>query len=472
MRISLLLLIIVSSCVGYSQNAYAYHLRIKGMEDTVIYFGHHYGDKQYVIDTIATNEKGEALISGTQPLSGGIYLIVFPKLKNRYFELIINEPKFSLETDTADFIKNMKFSGSNENAVFYKDLQFITAKRKEAEPLREKLKTLDGNSNEMKQVKEQLNAINMQVEDSRKKIREEHSDLFYAKFLLALEDIKIPEAPLNQDGTKDSTFAYRYIRNHYFDNFDFSDVRFLRTNLVHTKVKRYLDNYVPKIPDSINVALDFIIEKASANDEVFKYIVVTMLNEYANSKIMGMDAVYVHLVDTYYKTGRATWVDEAAKVKIISSSDRKKPNLIGKTAPSIVLQDTAGYDIPLYSVNKDYTVIIFWSPDCSHCKKEMPKLDTIYPQLQTLGAEVYAVYSEEEWDKWKKWLREHKSPWINVGNIKMKSPYQLLYDVETTPMIYIIDRDKKIIAKKIGLEQVTGFLRDYQQLQRQGDTVK
>ncbi|MFN0276825.1 MAG: redoxin domain-containing protein [Chitinophagales bacterium] len=467
MRIIVPILFLFLTTRIVSQNAYEYHLKIKGVEDTIIFFGHHYGDKQYVIDTVSTNSKGEAVISGVKPLTGGIYLIVFPSMKNKYFELIINEPRFSLETDTADFTKNMRFKGSAENTTFYNDLNFVSNKRKEAEPLREKLKILDTQSEEAKQIKDQLAVINKEVENERLSIQQKNPELFYSKFLQALEEVKIPEAPLNPDGTKDSLFAYRFIRQHFFDNIDFSDERFLRTNLLYSKVKKYLDNYVPKIPDSINIAVDFVIEKAGADDEVFKFIVVSLLNDYANSKIMGMDAVYVHIVDTYYKTGKAYWLDETSKVKIISKSDRMKPTLIGKTAPSIILQDTSGYDIPLHSINKNFTIVVFWDVDCSHCKKEMPKLAEIYPAIKEKGGEVYAVYSQEEWDKWKNWLKEHKYPWLNVGNLKLKSPFQQLYDIEQTPVIFILDKDKKIIAKKIGVEQIIEILNNYSSIETQ-----
>ncbi|MBC8173893.1 MAG: DUF5106 domain-containing protein [Chitinophagales bacterium] len=464
MKNLILLTFLCISGFSFSQS-YEYHITIRGMEDTIVYLGHHYGDKQYVIDTILTDKNGEGIISGTEPLPGGMYLIVMPKMKNKYFEFIINEPKFSLETDTADFSKNMKFKGSVENTVFYDDLNFITLKRREAEPIQEKLKTTETNSEEALKLKEDLKIINTEVETTRKALKDNYPDLFYTKFLTALEEVKIPEAPLQADGTKDSLFAYKYIRTHYFDHIDFSDERFLRTSILMPKIKKYLADYTPRIPDSINVAVDFIIQKAEENKEVFKFIVVSLLNEYANSKIMGMDAVYVHIVDTYYKTGKATWVDETAMYKITSQADKLKPILIGKMAPPIILQDSSGYDIPLYSINKKYTIVIFWDVDCSHCKKEMPKLETLYPDLLQYDAEVYAVYSQEEWDKWKKWLIEHHYPWINVGNLKMHSNFQVQYNVDQTPVIYILNEKKEIIAKKISVDQISELLKNYETMQ-------
>ena len=436
--------------------SYEFKMKIKGVSDTTLFLAHHYGAQQYVIDTVKINSNGEAVFSGNDTLPGGIYLCVAPSLKNKYFEFIVSgkEPKFQMETDTFDFVKNMKVTGSKENTIFYEDLNFINTKKNEITLLKNKLQSVGETSEEGKPIKEEMKAVNKQVEDERAKIISENPELFYSSFLKCITDIKIPEAPLNPDGTKDSTFPIRYVRAHYFDNINFNDERLLRTNMYDIRIKKYLKDYVQKTPDSINVAVDFIINKTKVNKYTFQFVTVMLLNEYANSKIMGFDAVYVYLVDKYYSTGQAFWLDDVGLYRIQAQADKIRPILIGKQAPPLILQDSLNNDIALYSINKKFTVIVFWSPDCGHCKKDMPKFEKLYGELSPLGVEFYAVYSEEEFDKWKKWLREHPYSWINVANIKNKESFQVKYNVDQTPMIFILDKNKKIIGKKIGVDQV------------------
>ncbi|MBK7109324.1 MAG: DUF5106 domain-containing protein [Bacteroidetes bacterium] len=463
-QLTLVLLTFISFTIFGQSTGYEYKIQIKGMEDTVIFLGHHYGDRQYVIDTLATDNKGLAIAKGNTPLPGGIYLIVMPKLNNRFFEMIINEPSFSMSTDTADFAEKMKVTNSVENTIFYEDLNFLNTQRKLADPIKEQLKSAEPNSEEAIALKAELEKINNNVEAFRNNLIEKYPNTFYVKFIQSFQDPKIPPAPLNVDGSVDSTFAYRWIRVHYFDNVDFNDERFLRTSLYTTKVNKYINSYVPRTPDSINVAVDFIAEKAMVNNEVYKFIIVSLLNDYANSKIMGMDGVYVHIVDTYYKTGKAPWLDDAALFRIVNQADRIRPTLIGKSAPQIMLQDTNKMDIPLYSIKSKYTMILFWDVDCSHCMKELPIIVEMYPEFKAMGGEIYAVYSQEEWDKWIEFLRKEKYPWINVGNTSLKSDFQVKYNVDQTPIIFILDENKKIIAKKLGAEQVLGFLHEYSDL--------
>ncbi len=436
--------------------SYEFKVKIHGISDTTLLLAHHYGAQQYVIDTVKINSKGEAMFSGTDTLPGGIYLCVAPSLKNKYFEFIVsgNEPKFSMETDTVDFIAHMKITGSLENTLFFQDLNFITDKKNEINVLRDKLVAAGEISPEGEKIKEEMRLVNNSVETERDKIISNYPNLFYSTFLKAVTDIKIPDAPLNADGTKDSTFAIRYIRAHYFDNVDFTDERLLRTNMYDIRIKKYLHDYVQKTPDSIDVAIDFILDKAKVNKYTFQFITVMLLNDYANSKFMGFDAVYVYMVDKYYSTGKAFWLDDVGLYRIQAQADKIRPILIGKQAPPLILQDTLNNDIALYSLKNRFTVIIFWSPDCGHCKKDMPKFEKLYTELAPLDVEFYTVYSEEEFDKWEKWLREHPYTWISVANKKLKETFQVKYNVDQTPMIFILDKDKKIVGKKIGVDQI------------------
>ncbi|MEZ5013497.1 MAG: DUF5106 domain-containing protein [Chitinophagales bacterium] len=442
-------------------------IHIDGISDTTLMLAHHYGDVQYVIDTVPINAHGDAVFTGLDSLKGGIYLIVMPSMNNKYFECVISgrEPDISLSTDTSDFIGHMRIKGSKENEVFFADLNFLAAKRTEITALKTQLDAVGDTTETGKKIREEMEAVNKQVEEERLGIIRDNPGLFYSVFLRAIQDVKAPEAPEGMSEEEARNYKYWYVRTHYFDNVNFMDERLLRTNMYDQRIKKYMRDYVPKIPDSVNVAVDEIIHRAEGNKLVFQYMVVSMLNEYAKSKIMGYDAVYIHIVDTYYANGKAFWLDDMGLFKILQQADKIRPNLIGKQAPLMILQDSANNDIPLYSLQNTFTVIVFWDVDCSHCKKDIPKLENIYPQLKAMGAEVYAVYSQEEWDKWIQWQREHHDSWIIVGNKSGKSDFQWKYNVDQTPLFYILDKDKKIIAKRLGVENILEFLENYEKLQ-------
>jgi alkyl hydroperoxide reductase subunit AhpC len=114
----------------------------------------------------------------------------------------------------------------------------------------------------------------------------------------------------------------------------------------------------------------------------------------------------------------------------------------------------------LHDVKAKYTILTFWDPDCGHCKKEIPKLYESYEKLKSFGAEVYAVATMpvEEVNKWTDFINQNKLNWINVADPYHRSNFRFEYDIQSTPQIYVLDQDKKILAKRIAAEQVEDFV--------------
>ena len=119
----------------------------------------------------------------------------------------------------------------------------------------------------------------------------------------------------------------------------------------------------------------------------------------------------------------------------------------------------------LYRLDADFTLLYFWDPTCGHCKKVTPKLKKLYDSLKTENVEVYAVCTEIEEDKWKDYIKENKLEWTNVADFEVKHPFRYYYDIQSTPKLYILDRNREIIAKRLGVEQVADFLNDYRKIQ-------
>jgi hypothetical protein len=65
--------------------------------------------------------------------------------------------------------------------------------------------------------------------------------------------------------------------------------------------------------------------------------------------------------------------------------------------------------------------------------------------------------------KWKNYLMDKNLPWINVGNNKANIDFRDAYDINSSPKIFILDRNKKIILKNIGIEEVEDFLIKHRQ---------
>ena len=434
------------------------------MQDTTAILAYYFGGKQYATDTTDV-VKGKLTFSGDKELEGGIYLVVLSG--GKYFELIISEQKFSFTTDKNDLVASMNFKNSRENTAFYQYLNFISVQQQKVAPLKEKLSS--AKEDEKKKIQKEINEVDNTVRDYREDFQSRYKDVFFSKIISATTDIVIPETPLDSTGKPKENFSFYYFKNHFWDNMDFSDKRMLRTPVFFNKMDKYLEKLSPKHPDSIIVSADIMIEKARANKEVFKYVVSYITSTYERSKIMGMDAVFVHMVEKYYMTAQCDWVKEKQLEKIIERAKRISPNMIGKKPPNLVFKDTSNQYHSLYHLQAKYTLLFFYDPDCGHCKKETPKVKAVCDSLVSAGIDikVFAVNTEFEIDKWKEFIKKFNiGNWINVGDIQFDkegnpvatSNWREQYDIHSTPVIYLLNKDKEIIAKRINDKQIVKII--------------
>jgi thiol-disulfide isomerase/thioredoxin len=441
------------------KTGYQIIVQVPAIKDSTVFLARYYGDKQYLIDTVKTDATGTAVFLGREKLPGGLYLFVFPGQKG-YFEMIVDKEQFfSMTTTWDDPIGQMKTTGSIDNELFYQYLQQAIRLQKKSGELQQSLSSAKTKTDSTK-IYEELRTIEQQLGSSRSDYVKQHPQTFLAKIFTTMEEPQVPrEIPVLPNGRKDSLFAYYYFKSHFWDNVDLTDNRLLRTPVFGAKLNKYFDELTPKIPDSINAAADLVIERAKSDSEMYHYLVWWVTYTYETSKIMGMDAVFVHMVENYYMNGKAWWADSAMLAKMYDRARKISPNLIGSTAPELALKDTSGQWQILSKVPAKYTILVFYDPDCGHCQKEMPKIKEAYDKWKDKSVMVYAVDIEVDEEKWKKFIREKElGRWINVNDAKHQSNFRQLYDVYSTPVIYILDKDKKIRAKRIGAEQIDEVL--------------
>lgn len=462
---------------------YNLNFRIKGLQDTIIYMANYYGGKQYYKDTADVDANGYFSFKGSKSYPSGIYMMVLPDRKS-YFEFIINETEFTMETEKGKLVEEMKIKGSIENQVFYDYMNFIAAKQETAKPIKQEMGKTD-DEDKVAELKAELSALDKEVKDFQKSFIEKNKNTFAAKVFKASPDPEIPEDLKIPEGETADRVKFKYFRDHYLDNIDFSDERYVRTPIYHNKLEYYITKLTPQIPDSINKAADLIVNKAKASDELFKYTVHYITNQYEKSKIMGMDAVFVHMAENYYMSGDAFWVDSNNLAKITERAMTLKPLLLNKVTPNIILPDASGKWHNLHEIDANYTILYFWDSGCGHCKKATPKLKTFYSENKDkLKLEVFAVGTELEIKEWQEYVEKNELPWINVSDTPEinKNAYEYLqkgvttlnslnfrdvYDIYSTPVVFILDKDKKIIGKRLGVEQIEDFIKDVEKMKKE-----
>jgi peroxiredoxin len=297
------------------------------------------------------------------------------------------------------------------------------------------------------------------VKTLRDKIIADHKGKFVSKLLYASMEPEVPKAPdsLSSDAAKD--WQFRMYKSQYLQFVDFSDERMLRTPIIQNKIKEYLNRLTVQHPDSIILSIEDIMHLAQANDEIFKFCVITITNMWANSNQMCFDKIYVHMAGNYYVNGRASWVDSTQLSKIKERYYKMIYNTCDRKAVNLLMKDMNDQLTNLYDIDAKYIVMVFWAWDCGHCKKEMPRLVEFYNEYQQYGVKVFAVSTKDEIKEWKEFIKENgMEDFINVTDPDNKTNFRTFYDIYSTPVIYLLDKDKKIMAKRLDIYNLKKYL--------------
>lgn len=438
-------------------------IKINGLKDTTLMLGYHFGASKYVLDTVKVNSSGVALIQGDSLLAKGIYIAILPDKTN--FDFLIDKDQiFSIETSKNNLWENLKFKNSPINSNFIAYQHFMKTKQEQVTAIQKQMKADSTNKELQKQLQEKLKTVDREVKDVWKTTREKENGNLLSTLIALVETPSIPEFNIpagaaNPDSIR-WVMGYTYQKNHYWDNINLSDEGILRTPIFESRLKGFFTNILIQTPDSLNMEVDRFIAKTEGNKNTYQYVVSYLLNHFNQSNIMSHDAVFVHIAENYYVNKKAPWANEELMTKLKERVNRLRPNLVGKIAPNLVLESDNGEYIALNQIKAKYTIVYFWEPDCSHCQKETPILYNFYNKVRDKGIQVYAIYTQYKKEEWQKSLAEKGYDWINVWDANYNSNFRALYDITSTPTVFLLDKDKKIIAKKISVETLEQIVND------------
>jgi thiol-disulfide isomerase/thioredoxin len=484
---SFALLMAVVTTMGLAQAPHTIQVQVDGLNQDTVYLAHYYGNKLYYSDTTVTDAEGRLTFPGRPFEQCGKHAIVIPGPK--YFEFIAVTEDIVIETNAADPTANVNVIESNENKVFYEFLGFIGERRAIAAPYERTLGDSTATEAQIQEARQVLTDLGEEVGAEQQRILDVHADMLFAKYLNMVLEPTIPEAPKNIANSKE--LQYRWYLDHYWDRVDFDDPRLVHDGSFHQILDTYWTRVLPQVPDTLLNSADRLIERTAGNNEMFKYITHYITFNSESSQVMCMDKIFVHMIDAYYATGQATWMNEEQLKKVMDRADELRDSQCGNIIPNIILP---GLDqetwMSLYDVEAKYTAVLIWESTCGHCKKELPKYKELYKEWQPKGLEIYAIGNDFEPEPWQEFVEEQEyTDWINVsdnplinaqdsasaliygGVTTLKSlNFRTTFDVFATPKVFLLDKNKKIIGKQIGAEQMGDILGRLEEMERKGIT--
>lgn len=427
-----------------------------------IYLAHYYLDNIYLDDSLQLDANGSGVFRRDTLLPEGLYKIY--RDKDNHFDFLLCADQQFLLTNNSYSVESLKIEGAKEAEAFVKYLVFLKDLQTKSSELRKEYENANGAEKE--KIKAELNGITSKLHQYWFDTLKNYPGSFLSKFLLAnyvpeLDITTLPEAIQKNDSLL-LLAKFNYQQKHFWDYFDYADERFLYTPLLKPKMETWFAKVLYQNYDSVQPAVFDFIEKVRPNKRIFQFAASWFLNSSINSNILGMDALFIDLANAYYLSGEAFWASEETMKIIRENVLFIEPNLIGKTAPDLTLESVDGEFVNLHKIKSKITMVLIFEPNCSHCKEFVPKLhDEVYEKYKNKGLTVYSIYSMDNKEEWVEFLGKHNLyDWINVWDENHVSRFKILYDARKTPGIYVLDENKKIMAKKLSVEQLSDMLND------------
>ncbi|MBK7559292.1 MAG: DUF4369 domain-containing protein [Chitinophagaceae bacterium] len=449
---------------------YRVTLHAPGYKSGITYLTYYMGNNFNIADSAAIGTNGVAVFKGPVNLQPGIYAIFFPGKQLRTEFLINKEQVISVTADTADLVNKTKVTGSKENILYDQYQKFAAARGRLMQRERRAYNNATTPADSLLHEKN-YNTYNKELNDYREGIIKNQPNSMMAALLNAMKE---PAYPAKIPVTKqDSIDNYNeYVKN-YWNGITFMDDRIIRTPFFLKKLERYYREVISPDAESIIKDVDYKLLLARSAPEMYKFLLNWLTDNFISPRYMGQDAVFVHLFDKYHSKGLSSWLNEKQMEAISRRAYMLMANLIGEKAAPLEMLDTADMPASLYSVDADYTIICFWDPNCGHCREEIPRLDSLYrASWKNHQVKIFAVLTPDgkknvkpEWINFIK--EQHIGDWTHVYITKemedaeyaaQKPGFRQLYDITSTPVIYLLDKEKRIIGKKLTLLQLHELL--------------
>ena len=491
-----------------AQTGYDIKINFKGCKDSTVYLARYFFDQVPVSDSCKKIKNGKIEFKGKTQLDKGVYILANQAKNSFYFQFIVDDSqKFTINLEGSDVAATLKSPDSKENDEFFSYVRFMTAKNREMMSLVESLKGKSDSATLASEKQKTLSAETVKF-DADFMTRNKGT---YVWDIMNLKTEKFAtDIPLASNGRPDSIYQYYYYRNHYFEGVNFKNDKILCIPFFAEKIKKYYDQIVPQHPDSVIKELDKVLLQCIPGSDMFNTLIGHFTYKFETNKAMSFDQygnsntfekVFVHLAENYIVNGKTNGYYSEETVQKIDERIRILKNLLpGAKVPNLFMIDTVhgrevlnmGFDTArtsygatflynkntpklntlykqLYEVKAKYTVLVFWAADCGHCQTEIPKLNEDLKEIKgKIDYKVFAVQTKEElFDTWKKFILEKKlndfthvfDP-VHVNNLKEQ------FDIQGTPVIYLLDKDKKIKGKKISSDQVVDILKKLEEIEK------
>ncbi len=298
---------------------------------------------------------------------------------------------------------------------------------------------------------------------------DEAENFYEEKAKVKLNDTKLEIDIMGQEITVSKTIKPRNTLTFLSKNDEaaFNLINF-KENVSDSANLKLIDNYLSRDKNYLGMiaSIDNLMSEAANNKIAYKEFTNYLYAKFLNSQYVCFDAIPIHVAKNYICNtdapyGGGYWVGAQNKKDICEYGIKHKPSLCGEIVSDVslkLLPQTNSNYFKLQSVKSKYTLLFFWKNECPYCEKQIKELVSNYEELKKLGVEIIGISLDENAkDKCEQLIVSYGMEWINTVDIGLSFSQKL--NIDAVPNLFLLDEKKKIIYKKINVEQIVNLLK-------------
>ena len=217
---------------------------------------------------------------------------------------------------------------------------------------------------------------------------------------------------------------------------------------------------LPEIHDSIIPAIDKALAQHKNDTATLRFLTRYLYDKYLMSEMQGSENIVIHIADNYYLNEKIVENMKFLK-EVVDYAKKFRNTMIGKQAQNLKMESINGTHEALYDIDSPYTLVYFFDPTCSHCKKETPKIYKIFRKYSDKGLAGFCVYSQSDKEEWINYVAKNNlTDWLNVWDPANENNFRIAYSIYSVPQTYLLDKDKKIIGRRLNDETLEKLLKN------------
>jgi len=412
-----------------------------------------YVNKKYLADSAKIENGGKFKFTGDQLFPKGFYFIILPN--QSVIKLLLDtDQTFKFLADASDIDHTAKIEGSETNRLYYEDIIFKESIDVDYRPISTKISSISPSDPEFNKIHEKFLKLSKKYSDRNEFLMKKYPNNFFTKFKVGGKN-PLLTFPKKANGDLDVSNQVSNYRNHFWDDFDFNEEGLINTPAFTNKLERYFGQLIGQNQDEIIKYADVLMNKCKQNDEYYKVITnwIALKYEPGKTKLMDGEAVYSHIILKYFTADRATWMDNTSIDMLRKRANEMVQSLLNKPAGNVTARGFDGNIHTLLDIKAPVILVYIYNPNCEHCEIQTPELINFYKKWKNRGVEVFSIAANTTEPEWNGFHDRFNLPWTDIFDASNASWYPK-YFVDVTPELYVIDKDRKIFAKNLQVNQL------------------